>query len=102
MENQYWTIRDLRGENCVEIWNKSKLCCVLPDFQTCPPCRSEHSGSSGGPMNLLPPQDWFLLNKLAGSEGLQGFTRVALFGFGGLVERNCTVLWGTFAVGGLK
>ena len=53
-------------------------------------------------MNMLPLQDWFSLNKLAGSVGLQGFTRVALFGFGRLVERNCTVLWGTFAVGGLK
>ena len=52
--------------------------------QTCSPRSSEHSGSLGGPLNRLPLQDWSSLNKLAGDVGLQGFTRVAPFGFGGV------------------
>ena len=59
----------------------SIVCCQIG--QTCPPHKSEHSRSPGGPMNLLPLQDWSSLNKLSGDVGLWGFTRVALFGFGG-------------------
>ena len=38
-------------------------------------------------MNLLKPQDWSSLNKLADELGLWGFTRIALFGLEGLLEK---------------
>ena len=59
------------------------VCYVFPYLQTFPLHRSEDSGSLYGPINLIPPYDWSSLNNPAVGIGLKGFTRVALFGFGG-------------------
>ena len=58
-------------------------------FTNLSPNGSENSGSLGCLMNMLPPQDCSLLNKLLGNLGLQVFTGIALFGFGGLIESFC-------------
>ena len=46
------------------------VCCVLTNFQTGLPHGSDHIGSLGGPMNMLPPHNLPSPNKLAGDVGL--------------------------------
>ena len=57
---------------------------VLSDLKTFPTHRNKHSGGLDGPTNLLPTQDCSLLNKLAAGVDIEGFTRVAIFVFGGV------------------
>ena len=63
---------------------------MFPYLKTCLTYGSEQSIMSGGPMNILPPQDCSKQNKLLGDVGLLVFTRVAIFSFGGFVESFLT------------
>ena len=45
------------------------MLCVAK-FTNLSPHGSEHSGSLGGPTNVLPPQDWSSINKLLRDLGL--------------------------------
>ena len=59
---------------------------MLPDFPNLSSQLSKQKGSSDIPINLLKPQDWSSINKLAGELDLWWFIRIALFGFGGYLK----------------
>ena len=46
--------------------NYNIVCCVFPDFQTCPPHGSDHRRISISPINFHPLQNWFSLSILEG------------------------------------
>ena len=54
----------------VNSYVKRSMMCVSRLAEPALPHGSDHSGSSGGPMNLLPLQGWSSLDKQEGDVGL--------------------------------